>query len=683
MKHLILLFLFLFATAYPGGIMVTNPQKGTTMHIASINTETTIENQVSITKVTTLYLNNTDSTVTPTLIYNLPGEASAVKLRWKLNDIWYEAGFSANPQDTTMGGGGSINYYVAQFLRQPVVIYPFTDSIISEKSITVEFTYVEFLPYDLGVVGIKIPHNLLYSNFSNPNITSDFTIKLISHRTVNSFTSSSHPNAVVTVSGDTSVLTAENIVGVPIDFIGSYELASDSTGFSSYSTFLEDSASVADTIDGGYFLTVIEPYKDTSNVLPKKIVLVIDRSGSMDGSRMNMAKTAARFIVERLNTNDLFNLVSFSTDVRSFKAELVPATAQSISAALVWINNLNASGGTDASLAFATAIPNFYGSTDSTANMIMFITDGEANTGIWQTGPLLNYINTMASQINANFSIFTFGIGANSGVQLLQLIANQYSGRFQLIQDADIVNVLTKFYLKIQNPVLLSPVISFSNPGITSTHPTLLPNFYIGEQFILSGRYMERITEPVTIQLSGKRFGQNVTYQYQFTPNDSADDSRRFLTKVWAKQYITDLFAIYYTLNPNSAQALEIKQSIIALSLRYGIITAFTSFGFPTDMENEEEKDKNSLPDQFVLYPSYPNPFNPSTTIKYSVPTRAMVKITVYDMLGRIIEVLTDEEKEPGTYSIQWNASKFSSGMYILTVEYAGKIYTQKLLLIK
>lgn len=65
-----------------------------------------------------------------------------------------------------------------------------------------------------------------------------------------------------------------------------------------------------------------------------------------------------------------------------------------------------------------------------------------------------------------------------------------------------------------------------------------------------------------------------------------------------------------------------------------------------------------------ILYQNYPSPFNPTTTIKYSIPKTSNVKLKVFDLLGREVTELVNEEKSPGDYTINFNASGLASGIY-------------------
>lgn len=89
------------------------------------------------------------------------------------------------------------------------------------------------------------------------------------------------------------------------------------------------------------------------------------------------------------------------------------------------------------------------------------------------------------------------------------------------------------------------------------------------------------------------------------------------------------------------------------------------------------------IPDRFQLHQNYPNPFNPSSTIRYEIPKNSFVKLIIYDMLGRELEILVMEKQSPGIYEATFNASRYSSGIYYykLTTEEFNE--TKKMILLK
>ena len=99
--------------------------------------------------------------------------------------------------------------------------------------------------------------------------------------------------------------------------------------------------------------------------------------------------------------------------------------------------------------------------------------------------------------------------------------------------------------------------------------------------------------------------------------------------------------------------------------------------------------DINSVfPKQMVLYPAFPNPFNPVTTLRYNLPEDGMVNITIYDTMGRIVRTLENSKQAAGFKSIQWNATNdvgqtVSAGLYLYTIHSRGFRQTKKMILLK
>ena len=92
---------------------------------------------------------------------------------------------------------------------------------------------------------------------------------------------------------------------------------------------------------------------------------------------------------------------------------------------------------------------------------------------------------------------------------------------------------------------------------------------------------------------------------------------------------------------------------------------------------------KSTVINEFKLHQNYPNPFNPATKISYEVPVEEFVTLKVYDLLGREAATLVNEQKAPGNYTVQFDASKLSSGMYMYSLKAGSFFATKKLLLVK
>jgi hypothetical protein len=91
----------------------------------------------------------------------------------------------------------------------------------------------------------------------------------------------------------------------------------------------------------------------------------------------------------------------------------------------------------------------------------------------------------------------------------------------------------------------------------------------------------------------------------------------------------------------------------------------------------------SSNPTEYKLYDSYPNPFNPSTTLRYSIPEASLTTLKVYDELGKEVATLVNETKSAGIYEVEFNASNLSSGIYYYTLQAGSFSKTNKMILMK
>ena len=89
------------------------------------------------------------------------------------------------------------------------------------------------------------------------------------------------------------------------------------------------------------------------------------------------------------------------------------------------------------------------------------------------------------------------------------------------------------------------------------------------------------------------------------------------------------------------------------------------------------------LPTEFRLEQNYPNPFNPSTTIQFALPKLSTVTLTLFDILGRKVTTLVDEEMQPGEYKVVFEEKDLPSGVYFYRIQAEEFVRTKKLMLLK
>jgi hypothetical protein len=93
--------------------------------------------------------------------------------------------------------------------------------------------------------------------------------------------------------------------------------------------------------------------------------------------------------------------------------------------------------------------------------------------------------------------------------------------------------------------------------------------------------------------------------------------------------------------------------------------------------------ESEQLPEEYSLFQNYPNPFNPSTNIKYGIPEVSNVKLEIFNSIGERVSLLVNSEKQPGYYSVNWNAETLPSGIYLIRLSIEGNVTNEDFVKVK
>ncbi|KAF5438005.1 hypothetical protein C5S35_01160 [Candidatus Methanophagaceae archaeon] len=122
---------------------------------------------------------------------------------------------------------------------------------------------------------------------------------------------------------------------------------------------------------------------------------------------------------------------------------------------------------------------------------------------------------------------------------------------------------------------------------------------------------------------------------------------------------------------------------VLAKNIEGDSLWSSESFGFYVSPAANIKDDQILKPETYILYPNFPNPFNPTTMISYQLPIISDVELSIYDILGHHVTTLVNNRQNAGYYQVEWDASGFASGVYFLKLEAANFKATQKMLLTK
>ncbi len=326
----------------------------------------------------------------------------------------------------------------------------------------------------------------------------------------------------------------------------------------------------------GYFLALLAPRPaQQSQVLAKDVLLVLDHSGSMEGEKFQQAQSALRDILKHLNPEDRFNIISFGSSVDSYASGLRPASEAA--EAQPWIDRLSAVGSTDINRALLEAAS----MTDRQhTTYLIFLTDGLPTVGETDTQKILQ---NFASSAPDNLRLFAFGVGYDVDTFLLDTLAQDHHGASTYVQPGQALDeILSGFYAKISTPVLTNLELDFGSAATYDSYPLPLPDLFSGSQIVILGRYRQGGTTTVTLR--GQVNGQ--TQSFQFPGQVFAQDSRgqgnvlKALPRLWATRKIGYLLNQIRLKGPDQ----ETIDQIVKLSIRYGIVTPYTSYLVTEDM---------------------------------------------------------------------------------------------------
>lgn len=318
-----------------------------------------------------------------------------------------------------------------------------------------------------------------------------------------------------------------------------------------------------------FFMGIISPGDDpAADVLPKDVVFCFDRSGSMQGEKIEQARAALQFCLGRLNADDRFGLLMFNDRISGHSRELLPSTDENIDAARDFIGGIEADGGTNLDGAMLDAMALF--EANERPKYLVFLTDGKPTVGV--TDPAK--IRDRASDNNsASARIFTFGVGHDLNAGLLNDLAEEGRGLASYVEPGEDVEVkVSNFFRRISRPVLSDCRLEINGDVRTyDVYPGELPDVFAGSEIMVLGRFEGG--GPVSAKLLGSRAGTQVnhTFNPEFEPTPRRYE---FIPKLWAGRRIGYLMEEMRRHGENE----ELKTEVVRLSKKYGIMTPYTAF---------------------------------------------------------------------------------------------------------
>ncbi len=342
----------------------------------------------------------------------------------------------------------------------------------------------------------------------------------------------------------------------------------------------------------------------SETILPKDVVFCVDTSGSMlQGNKMQQARNALKYCVEQLRDGDRFNIVNFSTSVRSFEDRgLVEADDTTRQKALNYVRKLSPRGGTAIQEALDKSLEMLSGD-DDRLKMILFATDGLPTIG--ETDPQA-ILKNMAKRNTDDVRVFVFGEGFDVNTKLLDFLALNNRGEAEyILPEEDIAEKISRFFDRVGSPLLTDMQVEFEGLEAKDVFPKQIKDVYRGEQVILYGRYTGHGRK--TVRVTGKSNGKTETFTYELEfPEFSGDDQGAFAPRLWAGRKVDYLLT---EIRKAKSPPQELVDEVSFLAKRYGIVTPYTSYLMTDDVVAEVPNNDDGLGGGGPFPPGQPRPF--------------------------------------------------------------------------
>jgi Ca-activated chloride channel family protein len=284
----------------------------------------------------------------------------------------------------------------------------------------------------------------------------------------------------------------------------------------------------------------------------------------MRGEKIDQAKEALSFVLDNLNDEDRFNIIAFSTSTRSYARGLVPADERG--EARDFVARLEANGSTDINRALLEALSMTDGDRPA---IVIFLTDGLPTVGEVEIDRIVDNVGDAAP---GNARIFPFGVGYDVNTALLDSIAANHRGASGYVRPEEAIDEkVSAFYAKVSTPLLADIEIGFGRIDVEDVYPHPLPDLFAGTQLVVVGRYDDGGDTEITLQ--GEVNGRTQMFRYDDVRFEQSG-GEEFIARLWATRkigYLLQQIRLH-------GEEGELVDEIVNLSIRYGIITPYTSF---------------------------------------------------------------------------------------------------------
>jgi Ca-activated chloride channel family protein len=580
----LLLVLLAAAPGTAAGLLIPKDGTGGPLDMVDHKVTVAIDEQVAVTRIEQTFRNHTDRALEATYVFPVPKGASVNKFT-----MWVD-GKETKGELVEADKARQVYTDIVQRLKDPGLLEYMGCNLIrlrvfpvpphGDQKVAVSFTAVNNC--DSGMVEYLYPLKTDSKATGVPEkFKLDVTIK--SRHAVQNVYSPTH-QVSVKHQGDRAarVVCAGEKATLDKDFQLYYTLGKKDVGLTA---LLHRPDAGAD----GHFLLLISPRAELARTqqVPRDMVFVLDTSGSMSGPKMEQARRALKFCLDRLSAKDRFAVINFATTVNHYREGLTPVNKQTLADARKWVDELEATGATaiDDALKAALALRS---KDQGRTFTVVFFTDGQPTIGETNPQTILKHARERNS---ANTRIFTFGVGDDVNAALLDRLADDTRAVSTYVRpEEDIEAKVSGLYAKISHPVMTDLQLrAGSGIVLSEMYPTHLPDLFHGGQVVVLGCYKGKGHAALTLRGKVGEQAKEFVYEVEFPAHTGG--GKAFVADLWARRkvgYLLDEIR-------RSGEKKELKDEVVKLAKKHAIATPYTSYLVVPDTQGQGAVASNAL----------------------------------------------------------------------------------------
>ena len=408
--------------------------------------------------------------------------------------------------------------------------------------------------------------------------------------------------------------------------------------------------------DDGFALITISPPALRPRAVPRDVTFVLDVSGSMNGQKMEQARAAGKQLLRTLSPNDRFRLIDFSSDVRTFRDDFSYATRENLRAAERYLDDLDAQGSTNISGALDEALS--APTQSGRLPIILFLTDGQPTVGERDGTAIANNV----ARHRGSRRLFTFGVGADLNVSLIEQLALEGRGTASFVRpDESVERAVSIVASRLTSPLVTDVRVHADGVRLRKMHPGAPVDIFAGEDLVLLARYDG--SGNAIIRVDGQTTSGPVSWASRvFFPERTRENP--FVARLWATQRVGYLSAE----KRKNGGSREIDDEIRELGERFGIPTEFSSYlVVEPGMNRVQQLGRRADLNQVVVTgapttpPAAPAPARQFEAAKAAAAQRAVTSIAAADAATSVSEARV---KRAGTYTFVLRDGVWTDAQY-------------------